>query len=999
MKKIYILTGCFLWAILSTGALYAQSYNVTGSVKDARTNDGMAGVNVIIKGSTLGTVTDSEGNFSISLSTSPATLQVSFIGYKTVEVQVTSANTQVSVLLEEDFTSLEEIVISGLATTVKRSNLANAIVSVDASELMGTTNPQSVDYALYGKMTGVNMNANSGAPGGGINVNFRGISTLGAGSSQPLYIIDGVYMNNTSIRNGRSEVSKAGLGSSTSNQDDAANRLADLNPDDIERIEVLKGPSAAAIYGTRANSGVVLITTKKGKKGETKVSFNQDVGIGKAQNLNYYDTWDADKIAAFFSPAAQPGELAKFNQAVSEGRLLDLEEEIYGETALLTNTQISVQGGSDKTTFFISGGLQDEEGIIKNTGFQRYSIRANFDHSITNRIKLGLNANYVKTDNQRGFTGNQNDTGGSLGYAIAYTKPYEDLKPDAAGNYPDNDYFNDNPFAIRDLAKNDQEVNRFIAAGNISFDLIQKENSYLKAVLNGGVDYLSGNTMIYFPEILQHQRASANPGDVTHGSQDDLYANIQGFLVHGLTSGTINFTTTVGAVRLDQNSEYELIRGQGLSGGQTNLRYASVVSILSQVNQIVRDVGVYAQEEINWDDKIVGTLGVRFDKSTLNLDQKKFYPFFKSSAAVNISNFDFWTSEAVNQFKLRAAFGQSGGLPNFGSTFLSLDPQLIGGSIGAQVSTRSIDPNLVPETSNEIEFGLDAGFLNNRISLEASYYIKNVNDLILDLEPAESTGITAIATNAADLTNKGIELSLAGTPIQKGPITWFSKINWWRNRAEITSLDIPTFTQGGFGPALGTYLIAKGFSPTTIVGNPPSPGTPGGFSVIGDRQADFDMSWYNTITLLKNFELSFLFHWKKGGDNINLSALLLDDGGTTPDWNGDNDNDGTPNGLDRLLRWAVDGETAAFIEEASYLKLREIGLYYNVPSSVTSKWANGAIKKVRLGLSANNILLSTTYGSYDPEVSNFGSQPVNSNVEVAPYPSARRLFFHLSVDF
>jgi len=256
-----------------------------------------------------------------------------------------------------------------------------------------------------------------------------------------------------------------------------------------------------------------------------------------------------------------------------------------------------------------------------------------------------------------------------------------------------------------------------------------------------------------------------------------------------------------------------------------------------------------------------------------------------------------------------------------------------------------------------------------------------------------------VATNAAQLTNKGIELALTATPVSNGNISWLSKVSWWKNKAEITDITTPTFTQGGFGPALGTYLIAEGYSPTTIVGNPPDPDVPGGFGVIGDRQADFDMSFYNSIKFLKNFEFSFLLHWKNGGDNINLSALLLDDGGSTPNWNGDSDGDGTPNGLDRLLRWAVDGETAAYIEEASYWKLREVGLYYNVPREVTSSWLNGAIKRIRVGLSANNILLSTTYGSYDPEVSNFGAQPINSNVEVSPYPGARRMFFHLTVDF
>lgn len=1012
MKKLRTLICSLLLNFCIVFALVAQTYNVSGVVRDAKTGDGLAGVNVVVKGTSTGTITDANGNFTLSVSGSPVTLIVSFIGYKNAEVTVTSVQTNVSVALEESITNLDEVVISGLATTIKRSNLANAVGSVDSKELMGITNPQTLDYALYGKLTGVNMNANGGAPGGGVNVNFRGITTLGSGASQPLYIIDGVYMNNTAIRNGRSEANQAGAGSSTVNQDDAANRLADLNPDDIERVEVLKGPSAAAIYGTRANAGVVIITTKRGKEGKTQISLIQDVGFARAQNLNYYEPWTEEKIDYYHrnylgSPsaiAAIPGEISALNQAIAEGRNLDLEKEMYGETAFLTNTQINLSGGSQKTSFFISGGLQDEDGIIKNTGFKRYSIRANVDHRVSDRIKLGVSSNYIKSENQRGFTGNQNNTGGSLGYAIAYTRSYRNLKPDANGNYPDNPDFNDNPFAIRDLAENNQTVNRFITSGNLEATFIQKPNFDLKAIVNGGVDFMAANTMVYMPEILQHQRALPNPGDVIYGNQNDLNSNIQGFLVLSATQGAFNFTTQAGAVRLDQNSKYQLIRGQGLNGGQKNLAYAQVVSNMSQINQRTSDVGIYAQQEVNWQDRLIGTVGVRFDKSTLNLDQRKFYPFYKASLAANITNFGFWNISQISQLKLRTAFGQSGGLPLYNRTFVVFNSQLIGGEIGFQVGTRDVDPNLRPEVANELEFGMDAGFLNNRLNLEATYYIKNVQDLIIDLRPAESTGITAIATNGADLRNNGIELALSGTPISTPGINWFSRLAWWRNRAKITRLDIPPYTTGGFGTALGTYMIAQGYSPTTIVGTPVDPDNPApvaGVRVIGDRQADFDMSWYNSLSY-KNFELSFLVHYKKGGDNINLSALLWDDGGSTPGYMNDPDGNGIAFGLQRLLDWVGTGSgrvPAVYVEEASYIKLREIGLYYNIPTTLTSNLFNGAIQGIRLGVSANNILAWTNYGSYDPEVSNFGAQPINSNVEVTPYPSSRRFFFHLTVNF
>jgi TonB-linked SusC/RagA family outer membrane protein len=986
-----------LFLLLGTSA-WAQT-TVSGKVTDAGTQDGLAGVNVIVEGTTTGTITDIEGNYQLRVTKENPTLVFSFIGYLPKKVPLNGQST-INVTLEEDVTNLEEVVVTGLASSIKRSNLANAVATVSAEELVETTSPQTLDNALYGKVPGVNMTANGGAPGGGINVQLRGISTLGAGSSQPLYIIDGVYVDNSTQQTGRTLVSGAGGGSSNATQDDASSRIADINPDDIESIEILKGPSAAAIYGTRANAGVIIITTKRGKAGQTRVSVKQDVGFATALNLLGPDAWNPEKINTYYGAGTERAgrELEAYNQAVAENRVTDWEQEFYGETGLLTNTQVSISGGNDKTLFFVSGGVRSEEGIIKRTGFDRYSLRANLDHKITNNITITSGSNYVRTNTQRGFTGNQNNTGGSIGYNIAYLPSYADIFPDAQGNYPINPYFNDNPLAIRDLGVNDVMVDRFIQSINLDANLWSSDNAFLKLSMRGGIDYVSSNGLVYFPEVLQHQQASANPGDAVYSKQDNFNTNFQGFLTYNTTIGdNINFNTQVGTVRLYQTLDQLLTRGRGLSGGQTNLRWAQVQSVLTQEEQTVTDVGIVAQEEINWDDKIIGTLGVRFDKSTLNRDQETFYPFPKASVAVNITNFDFWTVSAVNQLKLRAAYGETGGLPSFGRTFASLTPQLIGGETGAQVSARDVDPELVPETATELELGLDASVLDGRLGLEFTYYNKEVRNLILDLQPAESTGITAIATNAADLQNRGIEIALNTNPIRTANFNWFSKVMYWQNRSEITRLDIPEFLTGSFGGGtLGKYLIAEGFSPTTVVGTPVD-AEAGRLTVYGDAQPDFQMSFFNQVNFLKNFDLTFLFHWKEGGRNINLTNFLSDGGGTTPDWSGDRDGDGVPNGRDRGDQFGPGA--ARFIEDASYLKLREVGLYYTFPELAIDNAFKGFVQGVKLGVSGNNLLLWSNYSSYDPEVSNFGTDPINASVEVTPFPSSRRIFFHLAVDF
>ena len=992
MKKSFARSCLMLIAMMMAFQMTYAQFRVTGTISDEN-GDPVIGATVLEKGTTRGSISDAEGKFSLEITDQAATLVISYLGYTTIEETVTASNNQLSITLQEDIARLDEVIITGLAGGIKRSNSGNAITSVTAEELTGKTAPQTLDNALFGKVPGVQMSSNSGAPGGGISMQLRGISTLGAGSSQPLFIIDGVYVDNSVIRTGRTQVNGASGGQSAATQDGAANRIADLNPDDIERIEVLKGPSAAAIYGTRANAGVVIITTKRGQAGQTKVSISQDIGMAQGQNFQEFGVWDRERTAAFTGD--NPEELARLDAAIAGGRNIDWEEFFYGDNALLSNTQISMTGGTQKTQFYIAGGIQAEDGIIENTGFDRFSLRANIDHRLSDKIKVSFSNSYNRTDNDRGFTGNQNNTGGSIGYNLAYTPSYADLLPDANGNYPINPYFNDNPVAVRDLGVNNQKVDRFISAASIEYDIFTTEASFLKLKLNGGVDYLSGNSLVYFPEVLQHQAASANPGDVMTGRQDNFNANIQGFLVFNTDIGSkINSNTSVGIVRLNQQSEFLLSRGRGLSGGQTNLRWATVQSVQAQTNTDVTDIGIVAQEDFNFDDKLVASVGIRLDKSTLNADQEKFYAFPKASLAANFHNFDFWNLEAVNQFKVRAAYGETGGLPNFGVTFEALSPQLIGGNLGGQVGTRGVDPDLVPETAREIEFGIDAALFNNRVTIEATFYNKEVKNLILDQNPPEATGITAIATNAGDLENRGVELGLGVNSVRTANLNIFSKLLFWRNESEITRLDIPPQTIGGFGPSLGTYLFAEGFSPTSIVGTPSGTDDPLGFTVYGDRQPDFTMSLFNEINLFKSIDFTFLFHYQNGGEAINLSALLWDDGGTTPNWNGDDDGDGTPNGLDRLLSWAADGNTGAYIEETSYLKLREVGLYYTFPRNVLGN----VFDRLKIGVSGNNILLWTSYGSYDPEVSNFGSQPISGNIEVTPYPSSRRFFFHLKAD-
>ncbi|HCM74804.1 MAG TPA: SusC/RagA family TonB-linked outer membrane protein, partial [Cytophagales bacterium] len=811
MRKIYqkVMLFLMLFCMASVSA-FAQQINVSGQVKDSRTGSALPGVNIIVKGTTLGTISDANGGFSLSANAN-AILQFSFVGYSTLEVPATAEPMTVS--LNEDATNLEEVVISGLASTVKRANLANAVGSVSAKELVGTTNQPTIDGALYGKMTGVNIVSSSGAPGGGIGVRLRGISSI-SGNNQPLYIVDGVYISNAEIPSGLRFASGANRG----NEENSSTRIADINPNDIENIEVLKGASAAAIYGTRANAGVVIITTKRGAMGKTKISISQDVGTNTIQRYLGMRNWDAAKVQATFGA----GEVARFNAAQSAGKIYDYEKEIYGETGLITNTNISLTGGDSKTKFFIGGSLRDEGGIIKNTGFERKSIRANIDHKVNEKLTIGVNSNYIFTDTRRGFTGNENEGGLSYGYNLSYTRPWTELHPDQFGNYPDNPDPGTagNMLQVRDKAINSDKVNRFMQGAKVDYTLYQNNTTFLKFTANGGLDFFVDESLIYVPETHQSQRGQQN-GFIGVGKNTFTNLNYQSFLIFDkyAMDGKLRFGTQAGISYLNFSRDLIFNQTTQLIPGQTNLTQGGTQSI-TQRKENEEEFGMILQEEVNYDDKIIGTLGVRMDKSSLNGDPNKYFPFLKSSLAVNIANFDFWTVDQVNQLKLRVAYGETGSSARFGSLYTVLDQTNIEGKGGVIINPNQGTPTLEPETSKELEFGVDFG-LFNRVGVEVSFYNRKVNNLLFDRSLPSSSGFTTEVINQADLENTGVEVGINAQVINTSRIKWSTGVNFWTTKSTLTRLGVPPFPvpNNGFGLGLGTFYLRQGDPVTAIVQN------------------------------------------------------------------------------------------------------------------------------------------------------------------------------------
>ena len=436
------------------------------------------------------------------------------------------------------------------------------------------------------------------------------------------------------------------------------------------------------------------------------------MGFAEPLRLLGVDDWSEEKINFFFPESRRPLELQRFRDAQASGNFVDYEDFFYNNQATLLNTRINISGGSEKTKFFVSGNIVDEEGTVRNTGFQRYSIRANIDHKISNKIKLGVSSNYIRSNTDRGFTGNQNNTGASIGYSIAYVPNYFDLRRNDDGTYPVNPYFSDNPVAVTDHGVNNSMVNRFIQAFTLDIDLLKTDNSFLKAQVAGGLDYLQNSTFIYLPEFLQFQRAQANPGDILKGKQESFNTNFQAALVYNWNLGRVNMNSQTGLVRLDFQENSLFNRGRGLVPGQTNLRQAAIQEINQEFDQRVQEAGVFLQQEANFEDKIIGTVGVRWDKSTLNGNPNQVYAFPKASLAINVANFDFWNISKINLLKPRIAYGETAGPVAFGATFTPLNGTNIGGLLGSVVSTQIGNTQILPETATELEFGVDMGMFN-----------------------------------------------------------------------------------------------------------------------------------------------------------------------------------------------------------------------------------------------------------------------------------------------
>ena len=1002
-RMSYLLAAVSLLAGAAPAA--AQQRQVTGVVTGSNQAP-LSGAAVTITGSRRGVVTDPRGAFTISVPDGEARLTVSQLGYTSRQVVVPAGQSAVNVALEQDILNLEGLVVTGQATSVRRQNAANAVAVVSSQELQRAP-AQTVEKALQGKIAGASISTNSGAPGGGAQIRIRGVSSL-IGNSEPLYVMDGVVLSNSSVPGGANVVSGAGTRTALNSvQDNVVNRVADINPNDIESIEVLKGASASAIYGSKAANGVIIITTKRGQAGRPRYNLTQRVGYSEqARSLGSRD-WTRDEAVKEFGADAA----GYFNADGSPKATYDNEAAVFGRQAPGRETTLSVSGGTEATRYYFSGTLLDEEGIAQNTGYEKQGIRVAVDQNIGQRGKISASANILHSIAARGLTGNDNN-GVSYYAAVSFTPNFYDLTQQENGLYLDNPFAASNPVQTAALSTNDENVWRNIASLNFTYDLLQAEQHTLKLVTTGGADFFQQRNELYYPPTLQFESDDNLPGTAlnANAASTNLTGNANLVYTFAPASGVLTATTSGGVQYSDVDLKFNTIAGRNLTGDIRVPELAADVKVDGYRTRN-RDLGVFVQQDVlTLGDRLNLTGSLRADRSSGDADVDKYYYYPKAAASFRFGEVTGW----LNDFKLRAAYGSSGNQPLFGQKFTRLQPGVnvegnptltVLGTVGA--------PDLRPERATEFEGGFDATLFGGNARFELTAYRKSVTDFLLSRGLASSSGFTTYYFNGGELKAHGYEAMLEATPVRTGDFDWITRTTFAMNRQKIVNLPVPAFrpASSSFGYLYGGYKIQNNQSPTAMIGYKPDETGVRRETVYGDAEPDFQMGFTNDFRMGR-FTLSSLLDWSNGGLIANLTRSYYDDARNAPDWHAPADRIGAdgkvnprplaecgPTCLTGQERVALNGPYSVYIEDASFLKLREVSLTYDVPGALLSSTRLGAVSDARITLSARNPWMWTAYTGLDPEVSNFGNRSVGRNIDVTPFPPSRSFWLTVNLGF
>lgn len=1042
--------------LLAFGAM-AQgkvTFTAKGMVKD-ETGSPMVGVPVQLRGTTVGTLSDIDGNYTLTGTVNAGAYEMiaSIIGYATgvKKVDISSASSTISQNfdLSPDALNLNEVLVIGSSVLQERKQLGNASTTIRADDIARSGTGNAIQ-ALQGKISGAQISQNSGDPSGGISVRLRGAKSL-AGSSEPLYVIDGVVSNNNTVNLTNANVDGGGLSAL------GQNRMADINPNDIETVNVLNGAAAAAIYGSRASNGVVLITTKKGKSGKPKLSFSTAFSTNELRKKSFMSTygkqWHPNAItdptaAGYVSPqlstlypVAKGGSIAPADSIIVWANLIDVprydyQDEIFTKSSG-TDNNLTLSGGSETTSYYASLNFLKNGGIIKNTDFQRVSGRVRVDHQLNNWLSMSAGLMYANSFSNELPNGN---VFFSPTNAINITNNIYDLNAlDAAGNYQAVERLSRiNPLSIINGTKNSQETNRTMANVQLTAHPIKGLTlSYILGVDN--TNQLGRNYSPIFPYTVNpaffDKGYAANNTALTNLINHDLVAT------YAKNFGKLSTSTIVGYNYQASREQISFTQGRDLAPFVTTVGGAStpLPSRFADVTGIVQ--GAFFQETLGWNDRIFLTGAIRGDESSRfpTDTRRNFYP--KVSGSYLISNEPFFESikSTINQLRLRGSWGQSGNLTGFGAfdRFNTFTPNAFGGKTAINARTAIADPNVKVERNTEIEGGIEMSILKDLVNISFSAYKQTATDLLLDVATAPSQGGGSIKTNVGTLENKGIELTLGITPIKTAKMSLNIFGTYSKNDNKVTSLPFgltpianpagaPLFVilgapvgafYGNFyardanGNILNRNIKVNGV-PTSLpqVERGPQQGstTPLVYNAYRDANGQPSITGANSVAQRKIIGNPNPRNIWSAGLNFNYGKFavhgLLDAISGIEMWNADKrtrNNVGIGEVSEKELKGELPrGSVAALagieefrVDDASFVKLRELSLSYSLGSIIKG------ISNLEISLMGRNLYSWDKYFGYDPETNSGGQSSVLRGVDFGNSPIPRTYTVALKANF
>ncbi len=963
-------------------ALAAQERRVTGLITRQGSGIPIEGVEVSVIAPIRSEPVRSgvDGRYAITVPAGVVRLQVRQIGYKRIEFTLPDGQSSADFAMAQDVFKLNEVVVSGQATTIERRSATTSIALVTAEELKRVPVP-TVEAALTGKITGVNLQTNSGAPGGGIQMQIRGNNTV-LGGFDPLYVVDGVIYSNAVVPSGRGLTNNA---ANAALEADAVNRLADLNPNDIASIEVLKGAAASSIYGSKAANGVVVITTTRGANGAPRFNVTQRFGRFEPLRLMEHRRWTQDSAVARYGAGVAPLFANNANP------FFDNPAAIYKTSGPSYETVLDVSGGTANTKYFVAGNWKNDEGIELNTGAAKQGLRVNVDQTLGSTVDLKVSSVYNRNTNRRGWNNNCNNYG-CHGYALTYIPSFINLaarntegflSPVGIGNAA-----NSNTIFLSEIGVNGEETNRFTGGATLAWRPNIGTGQTLRFVAGGGIDAFDQRNDVWSPNDLFHERVQALPGESVESGGRSKFVNWNVNAIHTGTVLGLNLSSSAGLQYEDRQLNTFSIRTQNLLPGQRNVNQGTNITANENLTQ-ERTIAFYASEEVRLlSEKLLVRGGVRAERSSVMGDIDKYYVFPNVSSSYRFQNL----LGNGNDVKIRAAYGETGNQPLFGQKFTNLLTPQLGGQQGIAVSGAAGFSGVEPERLKEIEGGIEGALYSERFTYEFTYFNRNTTNLLLNRVPEPSSGFATQVFNGGKINNWGYEAGVGFTPIQSASLMWVSRATFTHYDSKVVDLaGLPPFfpAASGFGN-LGRTRVEQGKQITAIVGFDfdAQGNRAAALSQLGNSAPKFRMGFSNDVTW-KGFSFNTVVDWQQGGSVINLTEYLQDDGRTSADW-------GSPEWQTRYNGY-LKGVIAPYIEDASFVKVREISVNYDIPKSIYSRL--GGVRNARVGIAARNAFMFAGYRGLDPEVANFGSAAIRNNLDITPYPPSRNILLNFSLGY